>query len=1171
MFGKDRIHSPALGRMAIALAVVIGLGCPSLAFAFEFVADDLEKGASAPPRPEPPIPIFVNALTDLSAILKRFDQPDFVILRGDEYHRLINKDKGSAAVSPRLPAIVESISAAGNLKDEVIEFLIDFVIAKESDGPTWVPLRLDGLILSGAKEEGRDLPLRVSKDVWEVELSTKGRHLVKVRLFLKVRQSAEGNRVEFAIPEAAATRLLLEVPRRVTEARAGPGELLTKEYLPTTARTRLSADLVPRSRLGVLWISEEEAVAQLPPLLVTQAEMAMDIDLGSIHVSTSWAIRSARGVAKTLEILLNPDDEVLELELDGQSPPAGIERAKDATRLLIPLTDPLIPGRERKLALKTRRPIASQNLANVIFKGYPITNAREQSGVIGIVQSVNLGVSALPGRGVRQIDPATELPVSLRFRPSTTLAFQFSEQPFELNLRIEPSLPLVRSESRTTITLQPDIASIDTWLDFQAARGRLFEVNLSVPASLKIESIGPEDVVQTWQAGSLPSSLTSGGPSGGVQLLTVKLAGKIQEGGRFSIQVRGKRAIEHLGRVEIGFVEPVGTISGGGRVVVLTPPSLTAELDTPQGSAAHPSLFRAAAQAPPADWPWPSGKAPQTAPTLWLRHDLNPSELPLTVAFHPKTLLESTTLNVRVGYQTIDVLQETECQARFGAYESLDVLVPKAIEEGWLVEGAELDPQSLNGPSPGEARLTRLKLFSELNRSTRLRFHYQIPITNKSRGQESFDLRIPMIRIAGSSSGLKAPTAKLRCDPGYEVESVDSAWSIEQGDSESPLDSPNQVDLSLASRQWETQALDLKIHRRHLATLPSLVISRHLLQTVKDPKGKLFQRASYWVERHEGSLSVHLPAQSVLSLARVAHEPISQVEQLSERRGLRIRFPSKVGRDPVLVELEYSNAGDSATGSWSAPEVLNGAVIQQSYWEVSIPWNQAVVGTPSGWVDENEWYWDNYVWRRRPRFSSGELTAWVGGGGGALPVSAPQPAGSAVHRYLFGFAGAPASLELTSASRALLVGICSGTILVIGGLLIVVWHPSARLAMCAVATALFATATFLDPNVFLLALQSGIVGLILVLLLTVMKRVVERRNPEALPRDQSSLASASVMIPVGSTVSRTVGVGSEDSTAIRPRQAEIAEPSSNHAITADTKAPQPREDDVTRRTIRTLG
>ncbi len=129
------------------------------------------------------------------------------------------------------------------------------------------------------------------------------------------------------------------------------------------------------------------------------------------------------------------------------------------------------------------------------FSGFPLTNAKEQSGAIGIAQRGNLWVGGTAGRGLRRIDPRTELPPDLRARLATNLAYVFADQPFELELRIDASPPLVRTEARTTATLDARQARVDTWLSYQPAHGRLFDLAIRLPEGLELESVGPKDVV----------------------------------------------------------------------------------------------------------------------------------------------------------------------------------------------------------------------------------------------------------------------------------------------------------------------------------------------------------------------------------------------------------------------------------------------------------------------------------------------------------------------------------------------------------------------------------------------------------------------------------------------------------------------------------------------------
>ena len=137
-----------------------------------------------------------------------------------------------------------------------------------------------------------------------------------------------------------------------------------------------------------------------------------------------------------------------------------------------------------------------------------------------------------------------------------------------------------------------------------------------------------------------------------------------------------------------------------------------------------------------------------------------------------------------------------------------------------------------------------------------------------------------------------------------------------------------------------------------------------------------------------------------------------------------------------------------ASGGVGAPALLDGGVVQQTLWEVRIPWSEAVVGVPAGWTDENEWYWDAYVWKRRPWKTSAGLAV-----GSAVRPPAPAPTAGTdadadprgdYHSYLFGRPGGPAGLPLRIASRAWLVAVCSGSVLAVGGLLILVWRPPVR-------------------------------------------------------------------------------------------------------------------------------
>ena len=224
------------------------------------------------------------------------------------------------------------------------------------------------------------------------------------------------------------------------------------------------------------WSDEANSGPAPPPLLTSQVEMAIRVDAESIITSSSWGIRCVRGVARKVEIRLDVQDVVSKLRLGDQYLGASIEN----NVLTIPLGEPLTPGGVRSLSLETRRPLPAKPPKNYTFSGFPLSNAADQSGAIGITQSANLWVNVTTTQGLRRIDPR-ELPTDLRSNPGTSSAYQFLDQPFKLSFTVEDSPPLYRAETTTRLDLDSDMARSSTSIEVQRVRGRLFEIPIAIP------------------------------------------------------------------------------------------------------------------------------------------------------------------------------------------------------------------------------------------------------------------------------------------------------------------------------------------------------------------------------------------------------------------------------------------------------------------------------------------------------------------------------------------------------------------------------------------------------------------------------------------------------------------------------------------------------------------
>ncbi len=129
-------------------------------------------------------------------------------------------------------------------------------------------------------------------------------------------------------------------------------------------------------------------------------------------------------------------------------------------------------------------------------------------------------------------------------------------------------------------------------------------------------------------------------------------------------------------------------------------------------------------------------------------------------------------------------------------------------------------------------------------------------------------------------------------------------------------------------------------------------------------------------------------------------------------------------------------------------------------------------------------------------------------------------------------------MRLPLVPRAVLVAVCSGTVLGLG-ILVLRWYPARQLMAASLLAMVLAAAAALEPTMTLQAAQSAVLGLILTILAGLMQRMQNRRrSAPATFGEAGGLASA--MIP-GSSLNRWSEPGSDDSTAIRVRPASTVD------------------------------
>ncbi len=1109
--------------------------------------------------------IILSTPADYEALLRKIQQPDLEIRRverpgagpapaaGGDAGAPDAQGAGAATTQPGGTAgagawVVESVRVRGRVRGDSAVLRIELAIAMGADGPAWVPIRLDDQRLIDAREGNQALAVRVAEPgTWEVELTGRGVHRIAVdlRCPLTTRPARAG--LSLAIPAASSTSLDLDFDRRQQDLIVGTNEVYGQSDLPGGQGSRMSARLTPRSRIDVSWAVEAQAGAGDAPLLTAQGDIAIDVDSEQMRIWSSWVIRCVRGIARTLEIGVDERDVITEIRLDDQSIEPGNEGARGAGRLLIPLAEPLRPGDVKRLVLRTRRAYGRGPSRRIAFGGFVISNAREQSGAIGVIQSANLWVAPASSQGLRRIPP-TSLPQELRERPATSLAFEFLDQPFNLDLDVEDSPPLVRSQLRTLFHLEADRVRSETTIELQWVRGRLFEVELGLGPGLEVVSVGPPDVVEAWNPTGAPSRRGAKAPAGEPRGLTIRLAPAVRDQSKVTIRLGGLQPLPRDGRVSLGLIAPDETAAVASSFTIAGDRGVSVELDDDTSRSDRPgseAAFRA--QEVVGDRGSPPSGGSASGPALVVEAVGSPRTLPIRITRHARSIGQETTVSAEVSRRRVDVLQKTRFSVRHGTLATLEVRVPKDIADGWeLLDREVIDREDLAREADGSRRY-RLYFDRPVLDRTTLAFRFRMPVSPVLDAEKPRELALPWIDFPEAAAG--PARVEMATAPGVVLRGGDPQWNR----SPSPAGAaPPAAGLATedatagaAYTQGDAGPRGRPFHFRAAALqaveLPALVVPRSLIETTQGFDGSLRGRAWYWVETHGPAFPFALPQGAWMIAARVNGRAADGTDLEATPAGYRLRLPAEAASRPALVELEYQLGGPAARGDWAAPRLLDGGLVLRTLWQVRLPWDRTLLGVPSGWTDENQWYWSGYLWVRRPARDVARLGEWLLGAGASPAAAAGLRDGELdeSHPLLFSRTGQPEALGVRIVPRAWLVAAGSGATLALGFLAIFA-RLRFRTAWAVAAIAALVAAAVVQPSLAMQLIQASFLGAVLSALgLVIQHRLDRRRAPAGAPgRDTGSAGGTP---PGDSSLNRGSGtagvpsVGSDDSTAIRVR------------------------------------
>lgn len=700
-----------------------------------------------------------------------------------------------------------------------------------------------------------------------------------------------------------------------------------------------------------------------------------------------------------------------------------------------------------------------------------------------------------------------------------------------LHLDVEASPPLVLARTRTSFRIDPDQARSDATIDLQSVRGRLFDVELDVGPGLRVVAVGPSEMVERWILTARPSARDAA-KDPAAQVLKIHLSSLVRDQPKVSLRLAGYQRILRDGPVKLGLFAPDPATCVGADYELFADRSLSLELDDDSGRVTRSADATSQPVATSPIRAVSTSVDAKSLPSLVLSGSGGALSLAIRIARHARSVTQQTVLSADVTRSSVDVVQELTFTVRHGTLDSLNITVPAAIADRWELLGREVNErENLGGDSDG-ARRYRLFFDRPVLDKVTLRFRFHRPIGPQLDAAGLREMAIPWIAFQEAVAG--PARLEVSTSPGIVFRGSDPAWILALDDGPSNRGSQSLAQAFTEGPGGRGRPFAFKATALEPVELPPLVVPRLLIRSVPIDEVAIRSRAHYWVETHGPVFSVAMPEGARWIAARVDGRTTDQVEFDSTRGGYRLRFPPEVGSHPVLVELEYQINGKTVAASCQPPRLLDEGMVLETLWELQLPWDQALVGVPRGWFDENEWYWTGRLWKRRAWKDGVTLSRWLGGS--SLASAADEPAESRLddtHRLLFSRPGPPIPLAVLAISRTWIVVACSGVTLILG-FLAIFSRIRFRTAWAVVAVFALLALGILQPSVTLMVLQSSFIGAALSLLGVLIQHLLDRPKPPALPARDPSPSGGAVIIGE-SSLDRPGTVGSDDSTAIRVR------------------------------------
>ena len=1035
------------------------------------------------------------------------------------------------AVKPKSVPDFNVISATfAGQADDTRALLTATIKIKVNLAETWVsvPLRLNEAILQDGptyRGQGEHSPGRNDRVepeagyVWWFK--GEGVHELTLPIVVPVRKTMPSRRLQLAIPPAASSSLKLEV--------ALPSDQL-KVVPPKNSTTSTRSIEKRRTEIELNWRGESLDLQwqQLPKLkpagTALEASTRIEVDLSSepVVVVAEQTIRALQGQGSFDSVTVRVPAGFGPPSIEGEQYSSHQSDPQNQQRVTVQLTEQTTGPIQLRWTLEAAE---AQSGGIPPLEGFEVERARWQQGDIEILTAEGYRVSTREDKNVyrRSVNPAAK-------ESHVANAFRFRRQPFRLVLDVHEIEPYFTVEPHLLLQMSAAKADLDAafWFEVYRDRGAVREVELDWP---KWKSEGWN--IDRSHTPGLVEDVRIDPASGSI---CVRLVQRMT--GRFKLPFRASREIKPGDeRFDLSLPSAVAPYRSPSAVVLLKADNVEADL-APAGETSMRPL---------------SGELRNRVeiPDEW--RDLRRSEWRVDsqmrafsagVTIHEQEVATAAAAKVELKQDHLRVSQRITYDVRFERLSQIRLLVPEELKDRvkfFSEDGSSLSPD-LTGTTVGALEQARFRLTEDRIGRFHVEALFDIDLGKELSPGTVIPTRIPFIQSADA----KYSSLRLELQRAGQVQMAvtDEDWKQQPS-----------MDGSVA---WTTTEMkpDVPLELRYSTTgqPQEYVVRKALIRTRFDADGHAQSHAQYRIAGNVATIVVDFPAEIeptefFSGPRKLVQTPFAGVS--GETRRYRLEFPGEPDGAERLLTIEFHSKVAtrfvwSESHRLSGPRFPSNVWVGETRWEVRLPFNQNLFTNPIGYSPLFRWHRDGVFWHRHvlPQYEG--LTTWIADGNDSPAEGDGFDDGNV---YQFSRFGPTDSLSFYSMSRSLVLLFGAGLALLMGFLLLKIPATRNVLTILIIVFVLAVVGLWHSHSVQLL-LQPAIFGLLLAIAAAAIDGYVKRkRSSSILTLSSPSDFVAPVSTESGFDHAALVGVGSEETTAVRPVQTSPSGSASSSSVT----------------------